>query len=445
MSNPIQITVDGSGDYDPAASGTDCVIPELLGKAFYISRSGYGIMPYNTYQPLAGGGFRLLGGLVFGSGEIWFVTITNTVETFSASSYTNGFDYSRVMNAMLPRIGFRNPTLSGYEIVNAGNQISNSGRYYDDFHALVKIKNIKDTQEDPLISDADFNAYLESVKKSAIMRFLNGVLNVREQFERVLLYDREDNQQTEMVTNTGLFVGFEIETPKDDSIAVQIESVSLLFNGDADFNLYLFKDGKKSPLMTIPVSVVADEATVVNLSDVILNYIGQTTKGSTFYFGYFQDDLGSVQAIREFTDDWSKQCCFSASSISSKKITGETNFERTNIAESDYLYGLNLEISTFRDHTNAIVKKAHLFDEGQGLTVAYVVLENISYSTRSNGTESVLKDQLTKAGLQLDLNGVIPASDSPHVEGLSGRIKREMERVRKEFYPKPKAQTVSLC
>lgn len=446
MSQPIQITVGGPEALDPTAGTTDYLNPLLLGKEFYVSRSGYGILPYSTYQILSNGGFRLLGGLVFEEDEVLFVTITsNNAEGATDSSYTNGFNYSRVIGAMLYRIGFRNPTLAGYNIVDSLNQTTKSGRYYDDFHALVRIKNIKDTQEDPAISGNDFNALLESLKRSSIMRCLNGVLNVQEQFERVLLYDREDNQQTELVPNTGLFAGFEIETPKDDTIAVQIESVSLLFDGDATFNLYLFKDGKKSPLLVREVSVIADEATVVNLSDVILNYIGQTTKGSTFYFGYFQDDLGSVRAIREYSDDWGKQLCFSASSISSKKITGQTDFERTNISESSYLYGLNLEISTFRDHTNAVIKKAHLFDELQGLQMAYTVLENIMYSTSSNGTERILKDQILKAGLQLEMQGAIAAPDSPQVEGLTKRIKREMERVRKEFYPKPKAQTVSLC
>jgi capsule polysaccharide export protein KpsE/RkpR len=72
-------------------------------------------------------------------------------------------------------------------------------------------------------------------------------------------------------------------------------------------------------------------------------------------------------------------------------------------------------------------------------------LESVLYSTNSNAIERILKDQLTKAGLQLEMQGAIAAPDSPQVEGLSKRIKREMERVQKEFYPKVKSQSVSLC
>lgn len=443
MSKPIQITVGGSGD--PVAGTTDYINASLKGKEFYVSKSGEGIIPYTSYQVLAAGGFRLLGGPTFQNGEVYFVTITaENSEASTNSSYTNGFNYSRVMNAMLQRIGFRQPTESKFAIVNSANQISTSGRYFDDFHALVSAKNIREIQPDPTISDANFNTHLESMKRAAIMRSLNGVLNVPEHIERTLLYDREDDQQLDLVPNTGLFVGYEIETPKDDTISVHIESAILMFNEDVVFNLYLFKDGKKSPLLVREVSAIAFEPTVVNLSDVILNYLSVNSKGSTFYIGYFQDDLGTAKAINEL-GEFSRQLCFCASPMSSKKKAGEYDFDRTYISETNITYGLNLEISTFRDHTNATVKNAHLFDELIGLNFAYSTLEAIVYSTNRNQTQSTIADEMTKAGLQLEMQGAIAAPDSPQVESLTKRIRREAERVRKEFYPKPKAQSVSLC
>lgn len=445
MSKPIQITVGGAGEYDPAVGTTDYVNPSLAGKEFYISKAGYGIVTYSSYQVLATGGFRLLGGPTFLSSEVYFVTITaENSEAATNSSYTNGFNYNRVMNAMLQRIGFKQPTEAAYAIVNSSNLTANSGRYYDDFHALVSAKNIREVQPDANISDVNFNAHLESLKRAAIMRSLNGVLNVTEQISRTLLYEREENQQTEYVTNDNKFVGFEIKTPPDDSFAVQIESATLLFDSNVTFNLYLFKDGKKSPLIVREVTAIAYEQTVVNFSDIILGHIGQATKGTRFYFGYFQADLGSARAIDEEYESWHTQRCFSAIGMYSNQTTGY-DFDRSNVYRTYDNFGINLEISTFRDHTNAVVKKAHLFDELQGLQMAYSVLESIIYSTNRNQTQSILTDQITKAGLQLELQGAIAAPDSPQVEGLSKRIKRELERVRKEFYPKAKAQSVSLC
>jgi hypothetical protein len=442
MSKPIQIVVGGGGS-NPAIGATQYVNSELQGKEFYVEKAESGPLPYANYTPLSNGGFTYPAG--FEEDAIYFVTITGVIESATNSSYTNGFNYSRVMNAMLNRIGFRQPTETAFAIVNAGNLVSNSGRYYNDFHALVTARNIKETQEDAGISDANFNAHLESLKRAAIMRSLNGVLNIAEQIERTLIYERGYNQQVQYVTNENKFVGYEIRTPQSDEFAVQIESATLLFNDDVTFNMYLFKEGKKSPLMTIEVSAIAEEQTVVNFSDVILNYIGQNTKGARFYFGYFQDDLGSVKAIDEEYQNWNKQKCFGAIGMYSDKIDSETNFDRQNIQRTYDNFGLNLEISTFRDHTNAVVKKAHLFDELQGLQMAYNVLETILYSTSSNATERILKDQIVKAGLQLEMQGAIATPDSPQVEGLAKRIKRETERVRKEFYPKVKSQSVSLC
>lgn len=444
MSKPIQITVGGTGQYDPAAGSAEYINSSLAGSEYYISRSGAGIMPYSTYQPYATGGFALLGGLTFEDGDIWFVTITaSNSEAATNSSYTNGFNFSRVINAFLPRLGFRQPTIAAYAILDNANKQSISGRYYDDFHALVRVKNIKDLHEDAAISNDDFNAYLASLKKSVIMRALNGVLNITEQIERVLLYDAEDGIM-QMIENSHQFVGYEICLPSSDEFSVQIESAVLLFDQDITFNLYLFKDGKKAPVASRSVTAIANEETVVNFTDMILNYIGETTKGGTFYFGYFQDDLGSAKAISQQVDEWNDTYCFSAESITSNKITGELNFERQHIAETSQAYGLNLEISSFRDHTNAVVKKAHLFDELIGLQMAWVVLETILYSTASNATERVLKDQMLKAGLQLEMNGAVPAPDSPHITSLRTRIDRELKRVRQEFYSTKKSVTYNV-
>lgn len=443
MSKPIQIVVGGAGEFDPAIGATQYLNSELQGKEFYVERFGDGPLPYSLYTPLSNGGFSYPGG--FEADAVYFVTVTGVIEATTNNSYTNGFNYSRVMNAMLNRIGFKQPTISEYAIVNSGNLTSNSGRYYDDFHALVRVKNIKEIQEDPGISDANFNAHLESLKRACIMRSLNGTFNVPEEIERVLLYDRFNNSNDQLIPNSDLFVGYEITTPVSDEFAVQVHSATLMFDGDVTFNMYLFKAGKKTPVLVREVSAIANEATVVNFSDVILNYISQNTKGSSFYFGYFQTDLGSVKAIREQYSSWNKQLCFGARSINTAKVVGETNFDRINIHYSLDPYGFNLEISTFRDHTNAIVKQAHLFDELQGLCMAKMVLESTIYSTNSNETERILKDQIVKAGLQMDLNGAIAAPDSPQIAGLKQQIDREVKRVKEAFYPKPKAKSVNLC
>jgi hypothetical protein len=74
--------------------------------------------------------------------------------------------------------------------------------------------------------------------------------------------------------------------------------------------------------------------------------------------------------------------------------------------------------------------------------MAYQVIEDVLYSTKSNAKERILKEQAIEIGLSLDLKGVAPISDSPKIKGLLQRMEAEATRIQKAFYPKPKAQIV---
>jgi len=96
--------------------------------------------------------------------------------------------------------------------------------------------------------------------------------------------------------NTGLFVGVRILPAKAFDVSVQIDNVALKFNGNVTFNMYLFHDSQPSiPLATIPVTASANVQTVVNVGQV-LSYAGAGNKSGVYYLGYFQGDIGSVQA-----------------------------------------------------------------------------------------------------------------------------------------------------
>jgi hypothetical protein len=441
---PIPIIV-GAGGSNPEAGTSVWNFPSLAGMQFYVEKIGYGTYDPELYSSLSTGGFQLIGSQ-FQPDEKFWVHPTGLGYGTASGSYSNGFDFNRVIQALFGRVGWKQPVQSGSPVINATNLISKSGRYFNDgsFHSLVTIENIKRTIEEAGASDANLNTHLESFQRAAIMRCLNSVFREPEYIEQVLLFDRL-GQNDQPITNTGKFCGYEITLAPAQEYGVQIESATLLFDSDVTFNLYLFKDGKKSPLSVIEVSAVAYEATVVNFSDMVLNYIGSNTKGGRFYFGYFQDALGPAKAIQEQSCQFNTTRLFCATPVESKKNEGEYDFDRNQRSYTMQPHGLNLEMSSFRDHTNAIVRKAHLFDEVIGLTVAYMTLEQIIYAVRSNGTERVLKDQLQQIGINLDLNGAAPISDSPRIKGLNSRIEEELKRMRQSFFPKPKSQTVSLC
>ena len=158
---------------------------------------------------------------------------------------------------------------------------------------------------------------------------------------------------------------------------------------------------------------------------------------------YVQDDLGSVKAIREQVE-YPEPCYFCAEPIENDVISG-TDFNRQSPSIPGQPSGLNIQASSFRDFTNHILLQPHLFVELLGLVNAYTCIEEVIYSIRSSRNERILKDQVQQVGIQLDLNGAAPISDSPQVMGLKQRIDRETARLKKAFYPRPKSQTVDYA
>ena len=185
--------------------------------------------------------------------------------------------------------------------------------------------------------------------------------------------------------------------------------------------------------------MLANTQTVVNIDSLVLSYLGGANKGGIFYLGYDQTALGSVQAIDE-------QCTYNRG-----RCFGWQYFETANSTSlSEYglvstTFGLNADISTFKDHTNAIVKKAALFDELIGLQMAAQAVETILYSTRSNKDERILKEGMGAQMAFMDLNGAAPITDSPTTVGLVKRIAREEQRVRDSFRPKSELTTQTVC
>jgi hypothetical protein len=176
----------------------------------------------------------------------------------------------------------------------------------------------------------------------------------------------------------------------------------------------------------------------------VLNYLSPSLKGSIYYLGYFQDDLNGARAIQEQVSCWQKTLLFGAKPMISKAHNGD--FDRNYIGYNWNPYGLNLEVISFRDKSQLIVDNAHLFDNLLGLSMAEMVIEQIIYTNRSNNTERKNRDQLSTIGMQLDLNGVAPVSDSPtSSNGLRQRRAAEQKRVLEEIYKKPRPKSVSLC
>jgi hypothetical protein len=443
---PVEIVVGRGETYDPVAGTTDCPMSAFAGQQLWVEKTGYGPYDYDKWQEISGGGWRLLGaGNTFVNGERFYVHFTGLSYGTGQTSYTNGFNYSQVITSLFGRVGWQQPSITGSPVLNSVNTTSKGGRFFNiGFHSLVTVQNLKAVMEEVGASDSSLNNYLEAVQRGIILRCVNGVFNEPEYLSQKLLFNRSWSVNDQLVSNTGYFVGVQFRVPPTPDIAVQIDSVALYFDSAVTFNLYVYNDAVKAPLAVIEVTTVANSQTLVNLSDIILNYIGGANLGGSFYIGYYQDDIGSAKAY------WEQGCEYARDSygwtfVEADRKPAEYDFNRQNVRRNNVNYGLNLHVSTFRDHTWQIVKKASLFDNAIGLQMAAFAIEQIIYSTRSNGTERILKEASAEINAQLELNGVAAISDSPHTTGLKKQISQELARMKESFFPKPKAQSVSLC
>jgi hypothetical protein len=116
---------------------------------------------------------------------------------------------------------------------------------------------------------------------------------------------------------------------------------------------------------------------------------------------------------------------------------GNTNFQRTQYAPNWKTYGLNLEITTYNDYTNEVVKNINLFDNLIGLQMAIRVLEQSQYTSRSNAEQRIIQEsEFTQRQIDRDLNQARPTDELPFTAGIREQYNREVIRVSKTFFPK---------
>lgn len=210
------------------------------------------------------------------------------------------------------------------------------------------------------------------------------------------------------------------------------------FDQNVTFNMYLFQDGVRTPLKTIAVTVAAWQHTEVDFSQLVLNF----KTGMRYYFVYNQVELGSARAIRELVETIAATKCFQAYSIQMPPTTDGSVF---NINAKQYPalpMGVNLEIITFKDHTQKIIRMANLFDEVQGLQMAAFAMELVNNNTRSNATERLTEQRSQQAFMEL--NQSFATKEVPVTPGLKSRIMAEFKKLRDTFYPPAVPTCVSV-
>lgn len=378
--------------------------------------------------------FSAIGGV---SGRIIFYYKSTGVSATGVTNQTNAYDIDAAL-PYLRRIGWKNPTTDGYNIVNSDNQQTSCNRWYNDnsFHAMSQIEYLYDCQPDSGQTSTEFNTYLSTLRDSVISSMLNYVFDTPQFEESGLLYEKMERTRLEPIANSGRFVGVKFKLSKYDYF-IHLLNVALLFDSDVTFTLYLYNEfrGKVSEW---EVSPQANIQTIVDISEAI-RYNDATTKGGMWFLGYFQDDLGDAKALK-YTACWNDTKTFGAQCISST-VTGAEAFDMQEYSYTYDTFGLNVEYSVTQDITQLIRRNAYLFDNLQGLMMAAMIMEVCLTSPRSNRNQRITDEVFNL--MYRDLNNVV-TSENPTEAGLKSKIRKEIKKVKNAFFNKPATQVVSL-
>ncbi|MFA6619309.1 MAG: hypothetical protein WCT23_09610 [Candidatus Neomarinimicrobiota bacterium] len=331
------------------------------------------------------------------------------------------YNTSKVHLAFFSRVGFRDGTNDGYSVVDAANQVSESGRYFQDANALVTIPAIKDTHVDPDLSDEEFNEFLENVKKANILKAIDTVLPSPDVLKTARLFNNADNY-ARTIDKAGSFVGFKIVVPPRHNL--KVSSITLEFNGVQDLNLYLFHTISETALQT--KSITTGLGTSVTLDWDISSY---DYPGGYFMLGYFADDLSGVLP---YNRGWNYSECYEefnyigiTSAYVAATSTGRPSI--TNLVETSETFGLNPMLSVRSDHTQVLLENVSRFDLLVSLYVAADLIERMKLSVRSDFYERQAAQAVTE----------LEGSKEFGITGIYPQIKIETQKVYRDLFGKP--------
>ena len=348
---------------------------------------------------------------------------------------TNGLNFNYVYPALQNRV-----------LYQSTGQLSDSNRYYEDFHSINNITIITELAN---LQNETVTEFIANKQRAIIMQMMQGVYGKPQMIDHPKLAFYRGNEPSlpfQYAQNQGQFVGLRLFIGKGDH-AVKLNSLILFFTKHTTLNIYLYNDFFINPLMTIPITANAGEETIIDLGETVIlnNLVPQQYKSGMWYFGYYQQDMVNPilgndptnEAIYYPVNYGRYHVCqiMAFSAPETTDINGNTNFLRNNIGANNLMYGMNLEVSSFRDASNTIVQNKSLFDELIGLIATSKNLELCINSYRTNALQRIIQSSWSVEKLNQELNGD-PGDWSqgrPKVLGIKQRITTEYQKVQQSF------------
>lgn len=344
---------------------------------------------------------------------------------------TNGFNPTQVLSAL------------NREVLWRSQGVSNSGRYYNNFHPLCNESVLQE-----LANTSDYSSYadyLSSLNDATVLECVNTVYNAPQIVDKSkLVFSRSDIMLvTQPVDNQNpkQFVGLKMQLAPGD-YGIKVSNLMLFFNETITFPIYLYNDFDDPPMYKITVTTRANQQVIINLqNDVFLNYLTPANnKGGIWYFGYYQQDIVTASPTAKaiyypiVVNKFHPVICWSFSAPT-MVVDGTLNFNRNVVGANNLTYGMNLEISTIVDATNNIVENPSLWDNLFGLKMACKMIEIYTFSDRVNGVQSIIQNLGGLDQLNVILNGRKGdwRTGEPKIVGLIQQVNDAVETVKAGF------------
>lgn len=308
------------------------------------------------------------------------------------------YDINAIKTNLTGLVGWRQPLETEFAILDAANLTTSSGLLFQGSHALVTIENLRNALPESL-SDGNFNTALLDMQKDVIAKVVHNVFqkkkpDTKSLLEKIRLYDNANVKDDPIANVAQRWVGYKIDLKKNNNLKVVIDALGSEFNGiKAGLTIYLFHSSQKAAIKTFSLTTLANDSKFDDLADFVMDYI--TFVGGTYYIGYKQDDLGSVQALNrtfEISERANKPKHFDIDPIRIENYTGIELFDIDDIEISSETHGLNFEFTTTVDLTNLISDQKNVFANLISLQMAADVLSILINSTRTNAIKKETRD-----------------------------------------------------
>lgn len=327
-------------------------------------------------------------------------------------------------------VGWRQPQVAEFAILDAANLASSSGIFFQGVHRLVTVENLKNALPEGL-SNSQFNDEIFDMQKDAIQKVVQSVFQLKKPrtkalLDKLRLFDNANVKDDLLPNVAGRWVGYEIDLAKNNNLKVVIDALGSEFSDIvADVDIKLFHSSQKDAIKTFSLTTLEGDSKFDDLTDFVMDYL--TFVGGTYYIGYEQDDLGVVQALGRSFDTSEKQNVpkhFDIRPIRVENYAGPDLFDIDDIEIASETHGLNFEFTTTVDITNLISDQKQTFADLISKQFAVDVLSTLINSIRTNAIK-----QETRAVALLDLKG----TDKNRQIGLEWQLARAIEETEFDF------------